>query len=221
MQHFGAFLFDLNGTMIDDMEFHIKAWSHILNEDLRAGLSREEVKGHMYGKNSELLDRVFGKGYFSEERVDEISMEKERKYQQAYRPHLRLIDGLPAFLRQAADKGIAMAIGSAAIPFNIDFVLDNLGIRPYFGAIVSADDVTVSKPDPETFRKAADLLEVTPSSCLVFEDAPKGVEAALHAGMKCVVLTTLHEKGEFARYPNMIGCIPDYTDPSLARLLGW
>ena len=91
-----------------------------------------------------------------------------------------------------------MAIGSAAIPFNIDFVLDHLDIRKYFSAIVSADDVKISKPDPETFLRAADLLNVKPSDCLVFEDAPKGVEAARRAGMNCVVLTTMHNRNEFS-----------------------
>jgi beta-phosphoglucomutase-like phosphatase (HAD superfamily) len=59
-----AFLFDLNGTMVDDMEYHAKAWSDILNNDLKAGLTYNEVKAQMYGKNDELLVRVFGENYF-------------------------------------------------------------------------------------------------------------------------------------------------------------
>jgi beta-phosphoglucomutase family hydrolase len=208
-----AFIFDLNGTMINDMEYHIKAWSHMLNEDLGAGLSRDQVKSQMYGKNEELLDRVFGKGHFSPERAHEISMEKEKTYQEAFRPHLELIAGLPAFLRRAEEKNIPMAIGSAAIPFNIDFILDNLHIRHYFKAIVSAADVTISKPHPETFLKAAQLLGIPPAGCLVFEDAPKGVESAMNAGMDCLVLTTLHGRDEFREYPNVAGFIADYTDP--------
>lgn len=204
--------------MINDMEFHLTAWHNILNEDLNASLSREEVKGHMYGKNEELLDRIFGKGHFSQDQVAEISKTKENRYQQAFRPHLELIEGLPEFLRRADERHIRMAIGSAAITFNIDFILDNLSIRHYFKAIVSADDVTISKPHPETFLKAASLLGVAPPGCLVFEDAPKGVEAALNAGMRCVVLTTMHEKQEFRDYPNIVHFIEDYTDASLEEL---
>src|SRR5882757_1012533 len=124
-----GFIFDLNGTMINDMEYHLTAWYNILNEDLHAGLSREEVKSHMYGKNEELLDRIFGKGHFTLEQVAGISSLKETRYQQAFRPHLQLIAGLPAFLERADQRRIKMAIGSAAIPFNIDFILDNLSIR--------------------------------------------------------------------------------------------
>jgi HAD superfamily hydrolase (TIGR01509 family) len=204
--------------MIDDMEYHLTAWYNILNGDLGAALSREEVKSHMYGKNGELLDRIFGKGHFSEEQVEEISLVKEKSYQESFRPHLQLIAGLSEFLRRADEHQIRMAIGSAAITFNIDYILDNLSIRHYFKAIVSADDVTISKPHPETFLKAASLLDVAPPACLVFEDAPKGVEAAYNAGMRCVVLTTMHEREEFRDYPNIVHFIEDYRDPALDEL---
>jgi beta-phosphoglucomutase len=213
-----AFLFDLNGTMIDDMHFHAKAWHQILTEDLGAKLSWEEVQVQMYGKNGEVLDRIFGAGHFSGAQAEALSLEKERRYQREYFPHLKLIAGLDTFLQKAADHQVPMAIGSAAIPFNIDFVLDNLNIRPYFQAIVSADDVRSSKPHPETFLKAARLLHVEPTRCLVFEDAPKGVEAAQQAGMDCIVLTTMHEPAEFARYTNIRRFVTDYNDPYLEEL---
>ncbi|MGM9478209.1 HAD family hydrolase [Pedobacter sp. GSP4] len=215
---FKAFLFDLNGTMIDDMAFHNQAWHNILTQDLGASISFEAVKKQMYGKNQDLLERVFGAGHFTQEQIDQISIEKEHRYQAAYKKHLTLIAGLGAFLDRAKQAGIQLAIGSAAIPFNINFVLDNLNIRSYFKAIVSAEDVVNSKPDPETFTKGAEILGVAASDCVVFEDAPKGVEAALNAGMKCVALTTMHTKEEFDNYPNIIAFIADYTDPALQNL---
>jgi beta-phosphoglucomutase len=213
-----ALIFDLNGTMINDMEFHMRAWSQILNKDLKAELSPEQVKSQMYGKNSELLERVFGKGRFTEDEMEYWSREKEKRYQKDYLPHLRLIKGLRELLDRARDYNIPMAIGSAAIPFNIDFVLDNLDIRKYFSAIVSAEDVVISKPDPETFLKAAELLNTEPSRCLVFEDAPKGVEAAERAGMKSVVLTTMHNRNDFPSSANILAFIKDYTDPFIHSL---
>jgi beta-phosphoglucomutase len=214
-----AFLFDLNGTMIDDMHYHTSAWHKVLTDELGAKLTVEEVKVQMYGKNSELLVRIFGADHFSAEEADRISIEKEKKYQEEFRPHLKLINGLDEYLRKAHEAGIKMAIGSAAIMFNIDFVLDNLDIRHYFSALVSADDVTTSKPHPETFLKGAELLGVKPEECVVFEDAPKGVEAARNAGMACVVLTTMHEKEEFSQYDNIIAFVEDYTDPAVHKLL--
>ncbi len=213
-----ALIFDLNGTMINDMEFHMRAWTEILNNDLKAGLSPEQVKSQMYGKNSELLDRVFGKGKITEDEMEYWSREKEKRYQKAYLPHLQLIRGLRNLLDKATEKKIPMAIGSAAIPFNIDFILDNLDIRKYFNAIVSAEDVAVSKPDPETFLKAAELISTEPSGCLVFEDAPKGVEAAARAGMKSVVLTTMHTRNDFPFSDDILAFIKDYSDPFILSL---
>lgn len=206
-----AFIFDLNGTMIDDMEYHVRAWYDILNNDLDAGLSVEAVRAQMYGKNKELLERVFGKNHFTEDQIRELSVEKERRYQKAFRPELRLIPGLDVFLENAAHIEIPMAIGTAAIPFNVDFVLDNLHIRNYFKAIVSADDVARSKPDPETFLMCAELLHVPAQDCIVFEDAPKGVEAAANAGMKSIVLATMHTIDEFADNNNILCFIKDYV----------
>ena len=207
-----ALLFDLNVTVIDDMHYHVEAWFNILNNDLNAGLTWDEVKVQMYGKNDEVLTRLFGKDHFGQERMNEISMEKERRYQLAYLPKLALIDGLKELLDAAKAANIPMAIGSAAIPFNIDFVLDNLQLRDYFKTVISADDVTISKPHPDTFLLCATALGVDPKDCIVFEDAPKGVESALNAGMQTFVLTTAHPKEDFKQYSNVIGYGDNYVD---------
>lgn len=204
-----AFLFDLNGTMIDDMSYHIKAWHRILN-DHGANISLERMKEECYGKNQELIERILP-GRFTGEEKDRLSLEKEKQYQREFRPHLRLIEGLDKLLVKSHNNGVKMAIGSAAIQYNIDFVIDGLAIRQYFDAIVSADDVAHSKPDPETYNKCAKGLAVNAENCLVFEDAPKGVETAQNAGMDCVVITTLHRKEEFEGYTNIVAFIDDYN----------
>lgn len=213
-----AFIFDLNGTMINDMEYHLDGWHSMLNK-LGANMTREEVRGHMYGKNEELLMRIFGKDRFSLPEMLDIAHQKEVLYQEAFRPHLTLIAGLPEFLREAAARHIPMAIGSAANNFNISYVLDNLQLRHFFKAVVSAEDVVTSKPNPEVFLKCAAALNVAPADCIVFEDAPKGVEAALNAGMEAVALTTMHTREEFAAYDNIRAFVADYTDPALQQLL--
>lgn len=211
-----AFLFDLNGTMIDDMDFHIRAWHGILN-NLGATVSLEETKLQCYGKNSDLLERMFP-GRFSVAEMDTMSMEKEKQYQKEFRPHLKLINGLHNFLEQAQQHKIKMAIGTAAIMFNVNFVLDGLNIRRYIDAVISADDVENSKPHPETFLKAAAALQISPSDCIVFEDSPKGVEAASRAGMKSVVLTTMHTAGEF-NDSRIICFAPDYTNGLFEKII--
>lgn len=211
-----AFLFDLNGTMIDDMQYHIKAWHGILNS-LGADISMEQMKAECYGKNNELLDRIFP-GRFSDDEKNRMSYEKETAYQAAFRPLLKLIPGLDGFLVKAQQATIPMAIGSAAIMYNIDFVLDGLQIRSHFPVVVSAEQVVNSKPDPETYLKCADQLGIPYGDCIVFEDAPKGVEAAARAGMQTVVLTTMHTQEEFSAYSNIRCFVNDYTDPQLDQL---
>ena len=206
---FKAFLFDLNGTMIDDMDYHVRSWHRILNS-LGAGITKEQAKAECYGKNHELIERILP-GRFSTQEKDRMSLEKEKQYQEEYRPSLALLPGLMEFLMEAKKKNIKMAIGSAAIMYNIDFVLDGLNIRDYFDVIVSADDVLKSKPDPETYLKCASLLGIDPEDCLVFEDVPKGVESAHKAGMKAMVLTTMHEDKEFNHLNNVLGFHEDYT----------
>ena len=213
-----AFLFDMNGTMINDMFYHEKAWFDILNEDLKANMTMADTKKHMYGKNEELFVRVFGEGTFTQEQMDVFSMKKEKKYQEAFLPHLKLIAGLDQFLEKAYTQNIAMAIGTAASPFNVNYLLDNIPVKKYFGTIITADDVPTSKPNPEVFLKCADELGVAYENCIVFEDSPKGVEAALNAGMKAVVIKTYHEEHEFSHLPNVFLFVSDYDDGQLNSL---
>lgn len=213
-----AFLFDLNGTMIDDMQYHIKAWYEILTS-LGASLTMEQMKAECYGKNDELLERMFP-GRFTAAEKHAMILEKEKAYQLAYKPSLALLPGLHTFLKNSYAAGIPIAIGSAAIMYNIDFVLDNLAIRSYFDVIVSADDVQLSKPHPETFLACAQQLNISPESCIVFEDSTKGVAAAELANMHSVVLKTLHTPDEFSEFEKVLMCIDDYTDPKVMELVG-
>jgi len=212
-----AFIFDMNGTMIDDMHFHTRAWYQVLSQ-LGAGLSIEQTKLHMYGKAEEMFDRIFGPGKFNDQELQEIILNKELAYQDEFRPHLKLIDGLGAFLQKARAAGIGLAIGTAAPKTNVDYVMDGLQLHSLFPVIIGAEDVTTSKPDPEVFLSAAAGLKTAPEKCIVFEDSPKGVEAAQRGGMKAVVVTTFHEPGDFAHLSNVLMCVKDYTDERLESL---
>jgi beta-phosphoglucomutase family hydrolase len=217
MQNQKAFLFDLNGTMIDDMTYHINAWHQILN-GLGAGISLEKAQQECYGKNEELLERIFP-GRFSMDEKKKLSEKKEKKYRQDFKPHLKLIEGLNSFLDAAKQSGISMAIGTAAISSNVNYVIDHLNLHTYFDTVICADDVKKSKPHPETFLRCAELLGVEQQNCLVFEDSPKGVESACNAGMQAVVITTTHTAEEFSAFPNIIGFIKNYQDKLINDML--
>lgn len=205
-----GFLFDLNGTMVNDMPYHIEAW-HKKIIALGGDLTLEQMKHQCYGKNDELLERVFPGRFTMTEKIN-IGNEKEALYRVEFKPSLQLIDGLALFLQEAAQLNIKMAIGSAAIDENINFVIDNMNIRHYFDAIVSANKVAQSKPHPETFLKCAEALELAPTHCIVFEDTPKGVECALNAGMKTIVILGEHKAHEFEPYENVLQCVNNYHE---------
>lgn len=213
----GAFIFDMNGTIIDDMPWHIKIWNQLFNEH-GANHTLDQSKEELYGKNSEILERIFP-GKFTNAEKDALEVEKEKRYQQIYRSQMKLINGLDSFLHKAFENNIAMGLGTAAIRFNVDFILDGLDIRRYFKAIVAAEDVTISKPHPETFLQCASIMNVAPEHCIVFEDSPKGIETAANAGMQCVALTTMHTADEFTGYNNILFIVKDYTDERLLQLL--
>jgi beta-phosphoglucomutase len=204
-----ALLFDLNGTMVHDMPYHTRAW-HQIFVSLGLDISYEDTKKECYGKNEEVIERVMPGVYPLAVRT-EMGWKKEALYRKEFEAELGLIPGLHGFLQHYRKQEKQMAIGSAAIKENVDFVLDGCDIRSYFDTIVSADDVTKSKPHPETFLLCADRLNANINQCLVFEDTPKGVECAVNAGMHTVVILTTHEEEEFEAYaPWIVDYIHDY-----------
>lgn len=212
-----AFIFDMNGTMIDDMQYHTRAWHKVLTQ-LGAEITMEQTKLQMYGKAEEMFDRIFDPEEFTEQELQDIIMDKELTYQEAFRSQLKLIDGLGAFLQKAQAAGIGLAIGTAAPKTNVDYVIDGLQLHALFPVIIGAEDVIKSKPDPEVFLSAAAGLNLSPEKCIVFEDSPKGVEAAQRGGMKAVVITTFHEPEDFAHLSNVLMCVKDFTDERLDSL---
>jgi len=217
MTRYKAFIFDMNGTMIDDMHYHEMAWYDVLVNQLKAGLTPEQVRKELYGKADEMFVRIFGTNRFTKEEMDAITSTKESRYRQEFLPQLKLIEGLNSFLDKARAHNISLAIGTAAPDLNVDFVLDNLSLRSYFPIIIGQNDVVSSKPDPEVFLKAASQLGVQPKDCIVFEDAPKGIEAAHRAGMKAIGITSFHTAEELHN-DNILHIIHDYRDPKLNHL---
>ncbi len=212
-EKYKAFLFDLNGTMIHDMPYHVTAWHKVI-QTLGGTLSESEMKDQCYGKGDEMLERLFPGKYTLQER-NNISEAKEAKYRVDFLPELKLIEGLDELLTHANLYKIKLGIGSAANNLNIDFVVDNLNIRSLMQAIVSGEMVSESKPHPETFLKCAELLAVPSRQCLVFEDTPKGVACAENAGMDVVVITTTHPKTDFEGFRNIIHFTDNYKDIEL------
>jgi len=205
-----AVLFDLDGTLVDNMSFHIDAWIE-MGRSLGRELTREHILREFSGrKNEELLPKVAGRALDSIE-LERLAEQKEARYRELYTPHLRLLDGVEALLDQLAKHGVAVGIASAAPRKNRDFVLNGLGLTSRMGTIVGAEEVTRGKPAPDLFLEAARRLGCDPSSTLVFEDAVLGVEAGRAAGMSVCGVTT-SEPGETLRAAGAQATVADFTE---------
>lgn len=213
-----AFIFDMDGTMVDNMHYHLLAWEQTV-ELLGGTLRGKELQKELYGLNTELIERVMGKGRFNQAELQRIGDEKEALYRSLYKPHLKLIDGFLQFVEQSKQHNIKLGIGTAANHLNTMLVAEGLAIKHYFDTIITCEDVKKGKPNPEVYLKVAEKLKVSPAECVVFEDAPKGVEAAFNAGMGCIAITTMHKAEEFSHFNRLLKIIPDYRALKLNEIL--
>jgi beta-phosphoglucomutase family hydrolase len=192
-----AFIFDMDGTLVDNMRFHTEAWRTLIEENGFEFNERKFLVETAGQTNREIIPGVFGA--MSNERLSELALRKEELYREAYLPHRTPVRGLVNFLQAAKDLGVRMAVSTAASPANMAFILDGLDLRKYFGAITTAADVKRGKPDPEIFLKSATELGVVPQNSIVFEDAFFGFEAARRAGMVAIGLSTVNSGDEIMK----------------------
>ena len=137
---------------------------------------------------------------------------KEALYREIYKPHLKLLPGLAAWLNWLRDKDIPLAVATAGDRTNLAFTLDGLSIRDYFRATITSENVTHGKPHPEVFLLAAQALNSAPEKCLIFEDSPVGAEAARRAGMKCIVVNADAPREKFDDTSHVLRFVEDYKE---------
>jgi len=183
-----AVLFDMDGVIIHNSDFHVRAWTEFAREYGRE-LTPDEVKMLLGSTNAEYMRFVLGRTPSATEVSDAVTR-KEALYREIYAPHLRAPEGLLALFDAIAASGVSMGIATGAPQANIDFTLDGLGIRHYFEQIADASQVAHGKPAPDTYLLAASKLGADPRSCVVIEDAIAGVNSGKAAGMKVIAITS-------------------------------
>ena len=207
-------IFDMDGTLIDSNPTHKKAYTEFLKRhDIE--LTDEDFMTYISGRmNPDIFKHFFGDD-LDQQRITELTNEKETIFQTMYGPEIKPINGLLDFLNSVQQAGIPMVLATSAPMMNVRFVFDHIPIESFFKAIVSEQDVAVGKPDPTVFRLAAEKVQASPETCLVFEDSEAGIKAAHGAGMPVVVLTTTNTADELNEAEM---AIDDYTQVSLDRL---
>lgn len=183
-----AVLWDLDGTLVDSEEFHWLSWRDTMRPE-GVELTYEQFLASFGQKNDGILPVWLGADVDGA-RMQRIGEDKESEFRRLAETHgLTPLPGAREWLSALRAAGWKQAIASSAPRVNVEMMLRVAGLEGSFDAIVSADDVTIGKPDPQVFLKAAERLGVPPSRCIVVEDAAAGVEGARRAGMRSIGVT--------------------------------
>lgn len=182
-------IFDWDGVVIDSSLQHEKSW-----ELLAAEIGKALPPGHFkkgFGKKNQLIiPEVLGWSNDPEE-IDKLGDRKEELYRELVsQGGMTILPGARELLAALRDSGIPRAVGSSTSRANLESIFATTGLGHFFDAVVCGDDVVNGKPAPDVFLKAAELLEIPPQRCVVFEDALFGIDAAHRAGMKVVAVAT-------------------------------
>ena len=212
-----ALIFDMDGTMVDSMPWHAEAWIEFAR---RRGMTLDvpDLMRRTTGRNAfecacELMGRTV-----TEAESAEITAEKESIYREMFGAAFTEVAGFRAFAAQAAARGLKVAVGTAGDRHNIEFVMSRLHMDPLPLAIVGGDEGLPGKPQPAIFLEAARRIGVAPEHCIVFEDAPFGIEAARRGGMRAVAVCTTHSAAELAG-PHVLAAVRDYEELAQSNFL--
>jgi HAD superfamily hydrolase (TIGR01509 family) len=208
-------IWDLDGVLVDTGEFHYQAWSETLKNN-GIPLTRESFKVTFGMNNTGVLTTLLGSPP-APEFLARIEEEKERRFRESIRGRVQALPGVQLWLERFKAAAIPQAIASSAPQANIDAIVDELGFRSYFTALVSGGNMP-GKPDPAVFLEAARLIDIPAERNVVIEDAVAGVEAARRAGMKCVAVTTTNPREALTSAHLVVDRLDDLSWEELEKL---
>jgi beta-phosphoglucomutase-like phosphatase (HAD superfamily) len=192
-----AFVFDMDGTMVDSMPAHARSWEEFGRRHA-LGIPVDEILRRTTGRNGvECIRELMGED-IPEDQALALIGEKEAIYRGIFAHEFREVAGFGAFVRAARERALRLAVATAGDQQNLAFVLQHLKLGLPPDAVVRGDEGIAGKPQPDLFLEAARRVGTPPAQCIVFEDAPFGIEAAGRAGMRAVAICTTHTAQELA-----------------------
>ncbi|HAI83331.1 MAG TPA: HAD family phosphatase [Chitinophagaceae bacterium] len=214
-----AAIFDLDGTMVDNNPFHIKAWQAFYERRGRI-LTEADYKTHINGRtNADVVKWVFEGEPITDADIAAYTDEKESLYRDIYADYIKPVHGLLPWLHQLQQHAIPIAMATSGIPDNINFFFQHVPVQPFFSLVVNGTQIKKGKPDPEIYTLTAQKLGVNPTACVAFEDSVPGVQSALAAGMKVVAVTTTHTAAELSMAHAIIPDFSNLTVNEMIRLI--
>ena len=205
-----ALVFDMDGTMVDSMPAHARSWE-VFTRRHGIRMPVEEVLARTTGRTGVECIRILMGEYVPEDRALELIAEKESIYRDFFGKEFREVAGFRDFARDVTARGLKLAVATAGDRNNIAFALGHLKLARRPDAIVGGDEGIAGKPEPDLFLEAARRVQAAPAECIVFEDAPFGIEAARRAGMRAVAICSTHGAEELAG-PHVIAQARDYRE---------
>jgi beta-phosphoglucomutase family hydrolase len=190
-----AAIFDMDGVLIDSGAHHRHAWRTLLAELGTEPAHPEHWRLTIGRPSEEAIPLLLGRRV-SDAEARRLARRKRDLYQERAQAGMEPVPGVPEFLHALERQHVPRAVGTSASRWDAERLLDDLGLLRFFDVVVTADDVMLGKPDPEVWAQAARRLRVTPAHCVVFEDAPVGIQAARAAGMRAIGVTTAHTAAE-------------------------
>jgi HAD superfamily hydrolase (TIGR01509 family) len=206
-----AAIFDWDGIVVDSSRLHVLTWGMLATElgrRLPEGLRIGSLGIRAEAVITDLLDWTQDPA-----EVRRLSFRKEELFRDIVRRDgIDAPPGVIRFLEHLRGLRVPCAVGSSAPRLNIEAGMDALGIRPLFAASVAGDEVARGKPAPDIFLRAAEQLGRAPSECVVFEDAPAGVEAAHAAGMRVVGVLTTNPRESLKQADRVVGSFEEIVE---------
>jgi len=187
LKQFQAIIFDMDGVVVDSEPLHERAFREVL-EEIGYARSHGIDFAAYYGKSDLVVWRDFIARHRPPHSLAELLARKEEKFAALLQGEEPIFKGLPELLEKLS-PGYPLALASGSRHPTINAVLDLRGLRRFFRAVVSSEDVEHGKPAPDIFLRVAELLAAAPNVCCVIEDSSAGVEAGLAAGMTVIAIT--------------------------------
>jgi beta-phosphoglucomutase family hydrolase len=212
-----AVIWDMDGVIVDTASKHYQAWQYSFQK--RGFILTWDEYRNLFGRRNDTIIRTVMGQELPQKGVDEVSAEKEAYYSRIIRGNIRPLPGAVELIRSLPDHDFRSAIASSALKDNIEYVLQTIGVREFFQAVVAGRDVVESKPSPQIYLLAAERLGVNPRHCIVIEDAVAGVEGAKRAGMNCIAVTTTHPREKLAIADLVVDTLASVSVADLEKLL--
>lgn len=209
-------LFDWDGVLVDSKALHQAAWDQVAAE-FGYPHGPDDFRRHFGSQNRRAIVEIL-RWTSDLPTVQRISTRKEIIYRERLGAADIWMPGAAAFVSALGAAGVPCAVVSSSPRENIDVVLASGGMRERFAAIITAEDTRVGKPDPEGFLLGAARLGLPPERCVVFEDAPAGIQAGLAGGMRVVALSSTHEPSELGAAHRVV---PALGNELLPAIEGW